>query len=105
MYARNLDTIRRSSCYQEALFMLQYVLWAKRPPQFPEIIDAIAVHLDEIPGFKQENRPFDLMDVITQCSSLLTPSSALLGDEVHLAHSSVKEYLESQHLADPYKEL
>jgi len=105
IYARTLNTLKSSNCYREALFMLQFVLWARRPPQFSEMIDAIAVRLHESPGFKQENRLFELMDVITQCSSLLTPVSSRYGREVHLAHSSVKEYLTSQHLAKPFKKL
>jgi hypothetical protein len=83
--------------------MLQYVLWAREPPLFSEMIDAIAVRLDESPAFKQENRLFELMDVITQCSSLLTPMPSSAGREIHLAHSSVKEYLTSQHLPEPFK--
>jgi hypothetical protein len=105
IYARTLDTLQSSNCYREALFLLQYVLWAKRPPLVSGMIDAIAVRLDEKPGFKQENRLFELMDVITQCSSLLITVSSIHGREVHLAHSSVKEYLTSRHLADPFKEL
>jgi hypothetical protein len=104
VYARVLDTLESSNCFREALFMLQYVLWAKKPPLFSEMIDAIAVRLDESPGFKQENRLFELMDVIMQCSSLLTPVRTTSGREIHLAHSSVKEYLTSQHLASPFKE-
>jgi len=105
MYTRILDKIQRSDCYREAMFMLQYVLWTRKPPLFSEMIDAIAVRLDESPGFKRENRLFELMDVITQCSSLLTPVSSRYGREIHLAHSSVKEYLTSQHLTEPFKDL
>jgi hypothetical protein len=83
--------------------MLQYVLWAKKPPLFSEMIDAIAVRLDESPAFKQENRLFELMDVVTQCSSLLTSMPSRTGRQIHLAHSSVKEYLTSQHLPEPFK--
>jgi hypothetical protein len=86
--------------------MLQYVLWAKTPPSFAEMIDAIAVRLDESPGFKPENRLFELTDVMTQCSSLLTSILPKYGRrEIHLAHSSVKEYLTSQDLPDLFKEL
>jgi hypothetical protein len=84
--------------------MLQYLVWQKKPPTFSGMIDALAVRLDESPGFKQENRLFDLMDVITPCSSLLTLVVSETGREIQLAHSSVKEYLTSQHLADPFKE-
>jgi hypothetical protein len=105
MYARILDMLGSSHCYREALFMLQYLVWQKKPPTFSEMIDALAVRLDESPGFKQENRLFELMDVITECSSLLTPISSTHGREIHLAHSSVKEYLGSQHLVEPFKGL
>ena len=105
IYARALNKLRSSDCYREALFMLQYVLWARKPPLFSEMIDAIAVRLNENPGFKQENRLFNLTDVITQCSSLLTPISLGPKREIHLAHSSVKEYLTSQYLDQPFREL
>lgn len=72
------------------------------------MIDAIAVRLDKSPGFVQENRLFDLMDVIVQCSSLLTIVNATdhynEWQEIHLAHSSVKEYLTSQSLVCPFDE-
>lgn len=105
MYARTLDTLQSSNCYREALFMLQYVLWAREPPLFSEMIDAVAVRLDESPAFKQENRLFELMDVITHCSILLTPISLRRGRAIHLAHSSVNEYLRSQQLVEPFKSL
>jgi hypothetical protein len=105
MYERVLETLETSHCYREALFMLQYVLWARTPPLFPEMIDAIAVRLDESPGFKRENRLFELMDVITQCSSLLSPVRTRSGRQIHLAHSSVKEYLTSRQLAEPFQRL
>jgi hypothetical protein len=105
MYKRVLETLEISHCYREALFMLQYVLWARTPPLFPEMIDAIAVRLDESPGFKRENRLFELMDVITQCSSLLSPVRTRSGRQIHLAHSSVKEYLTSRQLAEPFQRL
>jgi hypothetical protein len=84
--------------------MLQYLVWQKQPPTFSQMIDALAVRLDD-PGFKRENRLFDLMDVIMPCSSLLTLVLSKTGREIHLAHSSVKEYLKSQHLAEPFKGL
>lgn len=88
--------------------MLQYVLWSERPLDFLELVDAIAVRLEESPVFKSENRLFDLMDVITQCSSLLTVVNktnylnGIVRQEVYLAHSSVKEYLTSQNLVRPF---
>lgn len=111
IYERILVTLRESYCFREALFMLQYVLWSETPPDVPELIDAIAVRLDESPGFKRENRLFELMDVVTQCSSLLTivNKSNNLDDksrqEIHLSHSSVKEYLLSFCLAPPFDQL
>jgi hypothetical protein len=109
IYARILVTLKESHCYREALFMLQYVLWSKAPPTFSIMIDAIAVRLDECPGFVQENRLFDLRDVIVQCSSLLTivkvTGAYYEWHEIHLAHSSVREYLTSQYLVCPFDAL
>lgn len=113
MYAKLLRALELSHCYREALFILQYVLWSDTPPTFSEMIDAVAVRLDESPMFQVENRLFDLMDVVVQCSSLLSvviaPYHAFHQrndrTEIHLAHSSVKEYLKSQHLVRPFDRL
>lgn len=84
--------------------MLQYIVWSGTPPSFPTMIDAIAVRLEESPEFVEENRLFDLMDVIVQCSSLLIVVDVDEWQEIHLAHSSVKEYLTSQSLVCPFDE-
>ncbi|THW30043.1 hypothetical protein D6D22_10716 [Aureobasidium pullulans] len=116
IYARTLTSLKDSDFSTEALFMLQYLVWSEIPPTFEEMLDATAVRLHETPAFKKVNRIFEIQDLITLCSSLVTivevsrftgrfPRKEQRTREIHLAHSSVKEYLRSRHLARPFDQL
>ncbi|THZ11063.1 hypothetical protein D6C91_09549 [Aureobasidium pullulans] len=112
IYARTLTSLKDSDYCTEALFMLQYLVWSEIPITLDEMLDATAVRLHETPAFKEVNRIFDIGDLITLCSSLVTivevsgftPEEQRMR-EIHLAHSSVKEYLRSRHLARPFDQL
>ncbi|THX36240.1 hypothetical protein D6D10_06833 [Aureobasidium pullulans] len=116
IYARTLTSLKASDYSTEALFMLQYLVWSEIPPTLEGMLDATAVRLHETPAFKKSNRIFEIMDLITLCSSLVTiievsrftgrfPREEQRTREIHLAHSSVKEYLKSRHLARPFDQL
>ncbi|TIA06448.1 hypothetical protein D6C80_10320 [Aureobasidium pullulans] len=112
IYARTLTSLKDSDYCTEALFMLQYLVWSEIPITLDEMLDATAVRLHETPAFKEVNRIFDIGDLITLCSSLVTivevsgfTSEGQRMREIHLAHSSVKEYLRSRHLARPFDQL
>ncbi|THY51349.1 hypothetical protein D6C99_04500 [Aureobasidium pullulans] len=116
IYARTLTSLKDSDFSTEALFMLQYLVWSEIPPTFEEMLDATAVRLHETPAFKKSNCIFEIMDLITLCSSLVTivevsrftgrfPRKEQRTRGIHLAHSSVKEYLRSRHLARPFDQL
>jgi len=76
------------------------------------MIDALTVRPEESPAFEKGNRLFNLKHVILDCSSLVSVIGASethqqdhKQQEIHLAHSSVKEYLRSRHLARPFDQL
>ncbi|THW85207.1 hypothetical protein D6D15_08240 [Aureobasidium pullulans] len=116
IYARTLTSLKDSYYSTEALFMLQYLVWSEVPITLGAMLDAIAVRPHETPAFKKVNRIFEIQDLITLCSSLVTiievsrftgriPGVEQRTREIHLAHSSVKEYLKSRHLARPFNQL
>lgn len=77
---------------QDALKILQWLVYSARPLQVDEIVDAIAVYGDGDPRFDPENRLPDPQDILAICSSLVT----IAGVEIKLAHFSVKEYCEKE---------
>lgn len=112
IYNRILGTLEQSPRYREVLIMLQFLTWSETPLSFGAMIDALTVRLEESPAFETGNRLFDLKYVILDCSSLVsvigvseTHQQDHKQQEIHLAHSSVKEYLRSRHLARPFDQL
>ncbi|THW74384.1 hypothetical protein D6D18_10119, partial [Aureobasidium pullulans] len=112
IYNRILGTLEQSPRYREVLLMLQFLTWSETPLSFGAMIDALTVRLEESPAFETGNRLFDLKYVILDCSSLVSVIGASethqqdhKQQEIHLAHSSVKEYLRSRHLARPFDQL
>src|SRR5205814_2331503 len=79
---------------QDALQILQWLVYSARPLRIDEVVDAIAVCSDSDYLFDVESRLPDPQDILTICSSLVT----LVGVEIRLAHFSVKEYLMSERI-------
>lgn len=79
---------------QDALRILQWLVYSARPLRIDEVVDAIAVYNDSDLQFDPESRLPDPQDILTICSSLVT----LVGVEIRLAHFSVKEYLVSKRI-------
>ncbi|RDA96188.1 hypothetical protein CP533_1689 [Ophiocordyceps camponoti-saundersi (nom. inval.)] len=110
-YARILDRIpeiRRD----KAIRLLQLLLYAEEPLTVSEVIDAIAVRLEDGGEFNVKSRLPDPNDIFKFCPSLCTiapwPGHEMLGDEymfIQLAHFSVKEYLLSTALEGPFRQV
>ncbi|MCJ1387554.1 hypothetical protein MMC18_000397 [Xylographa bjoerkii] len=86
---------------EDARRILQFVAFSGRPVRLDEVVEVLAIDLDE-PDFRFDpgNRLTDARDILTICSCLITitPSSTEYGlEEVRLAHSTVKDYLTSVH--------
>jgi ankyrin repeat protein len=79
---------------QDALKILQWLVYSARPLRIDEVVDAIAVYNDRDPQFDPERRLPDPQDILIICSSLVT----IAGVEIRLAHFSVKEYLVSKRI-------
>lgn len=112
IYNRILGTLEQSPRCREVLLMLRLLTWSETPLTFGAMIDALTVRPEESPAFEKGNRLFDLKHVILDCSSLVSVIGASethqqdhKQQEIHLAHSSVKEYLRSQHVARPFDQL
>lgn len=112
IYNRILGTLEQSPRCREVLLMLRLLTWSETPLTFGAMIDALTVRPEESPAFEKGNRLFNLKHVILDCSSLVSVIGASethqqdhKQQEIHLAHSSVKEYLRSRHLARPFDQL
>jgi Ankyrin repeats (3 copies) len=92
-YDRILCAIDKENS-QDALKILQWLVYSARPLRIDEVVDAIAVYSDNDPRFDLESRLPDPQDLLTICSSLIT----IAGVEIRLAHFSVKEYLISERI-------
>jgi Ankyrin repeats (3 copies) len=92
-YDRILCAIDKENS-QDALKILQWLVYSARPLRIDEVVDVIAVFVDNDPRFDIENRLPDPQDILTICSSLVT----IAGAEIRLAHFSVKEYLMSERI-------
>src|SRR6266516_2691020 len=102
-YDRILMSIDKNDS-QDALRVLQWLVCSARPVRIKEVAEAIATDLDGQPRFNLERRLRDPRDVLEICSSLITVSSSTIkgqrseGEELRLAHFSVKEYLVSERI-------
>src|SRR5271170_3319178 len=93
---------------QDALKILQWLVYSRRPLRIEEVVDIIAVDINDDPKFDLDRRLPDPRDILTICSSLITTavetinnSSRNITEEyVRLAHFSVKEYLVSKQIQD-----
>jgi len=106
-YARILENIPDEHSTQAAR-ILNLLIWSDRTFKIDELVDAIATNLDEEPGFVPRNRMPVPRDVLKLCSSLVTVSWNRRDSSrgiVRLAHSSVKEYLVSNHVSQAFQGL
>jgi hypothetical protein len=93
---------------QDAFRILQWLVYSGRPLRIEEVVDVIAVEINDDPRFDLDRRLPDPRDILTICSSLVAttvetikqPSGTIAGDYVRLAHFSVKEYLVSKRIQD-----
>jgi ankyrin repeat protein len=93
---------------QDAFRILQWLVYSVRPLRTEEVVDVIAVGINDDPRFDLDRRLPDPRDILTICSSLVTmteeaiekPFGAIAGEYVRLAHFSVKEYLMSKRIQD-----
>ena len=92
----NIDPIHK----EKAIFLLQLLLAFDRPLKLDEVVDAIAIDIQN-KSFRMSDRMPHPRDVAVLCPSLVvlsdhgSPSMCGADNEVRFAHFSVKEYLQS----------
>lgn len=103
-YARILRRIPKEH-KRQATTILRFLVWSDRPVRHEEMVDAIAVRVDEEPCFKPINRMPEPTEILRYCPGLVdlrtstanqyqgNSSRPAHGKELHLTHLSVKEYL------------
>ncbi|KAJ4034165.1 hypothetical protein NW758_011123 [Fusarium oxysporum] len=97
-YYRMLQNIP-SEYKSSAIRLLQFLVYTKRPLTLAEAIEVIATEIDQEPrGFDVDGRLSLKTDILRYCPSLViiakVTNYAGTVEELHLAHFSVKEYLE-----------
>ncbi|CAI7671430.1 unnamed protein product [Penicillium pancosmium] len=90
MILARIDTNHQKQAYK----VLQWLAFCVRPLRLAEIAEALVIKPGVI-ALSEEDRLFSEIDILTIGSSLIRISN---GDEVRLAHYSVKEYLMSSRL-------
>jgi ankyrin repeat protein len=104
-YARILEDIPDGHLAQ-ATTILSLLIWSDWPLSINQLVDAVAVNLNEDPAFDPKNRMPVPRDILKLCSSLIAVYETQPGqDSVQLAHFSVKEYLVSRHVSMVFKAL
>ena len=102
-YARILCNIDEEHS-KDAFKILQWLAYSARPLRIDEVAEVIAVDIEGDSRFDPENRLREPRDILTICSSLVTTAASTIedyygnlieGEELRLAHFSVKEYLVS----------
>lgn len=103
-YERILAAIEAKDQLDDAVRVLQWLCFAKRPQSLKSLVDVLATDVGGNGCFLTEERLPDPLDIITICSSLITIREEthsehvrlLLDPEdpiIQLAHFSVQEYL------------
>lgn len=104
-YERILSTIEANNQLDDAVRILQWLCFAKRPQSLKELVEVLATSVEGNGGFMVEERLPDPLDIITICSSLITIKEEVVSEDIHvalhdpedpviqLAHFSVQEYL------------
>ncbi|CAD0093851.1 unnamed protein product, partial [Aureobasidium mustum] len=110
-YSRILDSIPEAHT-QHATTIFRVLMWSKRPLRAEEIVDVIAVNIDEKPAFDPQNRLPVPREILRLCRGLVTISPVVdVTDSEHreqnwqfqLAHFSVREFLTSDHIDARYR--
>ncbi|KAF4419061.1 hypothetical protein FACUT_11591 [Fusarium acutatum] len=91
----------------DAIRLLQFLVYTKRPLTLAEAIEVIATEIDQEPrGFDVDGRLSLKNDILRYCPSLViiaeVTNYAKTVEELHLAHFSVKEYLLEQGQSDQF---
>ncbi|KAJ6041251.1 Pfs NACHT and Ankyrin domain protein, partial [Penicillium canescens] len=100
-YDRMLENIPED-LKSNAIRLLQFLVYTKRPLTLPEAVEIIATEVGEdLPRFDTEGRVFGDAEVLQHCPSLVSivhvkEYRRKTRKELHLAHFSVREFLACQ---------
>lgn len=96
-YHRMLQTIPDDQ-KDDAIRMLQLLIYSSRPLRLEEAVDAMSVNLAARPYFDPRNRTPIPSEIIASCSGLVTIEHLddESGEVLQLAHFSVQQYLKSE---------
>ncbi|KAK0701084.1 Pfs, NACHT and ankyrin domain protein, partial [Lasiosphaeria miniovina] len=105
-YSRILTSIPEGR-REKAVRILQFLIYSERPLTVEEAVDVIAIPLDPYGQFDQNSRLPRPNEITRLCSSLVslvtTGSAGKTVTQLELAHFSVKEYLISTKLPEPFR--
>jgi ankyrin repeat protein len=91
---------------KDALKILQWLAYSARPLRIEEVADVIAVNIKNRPRIDPDSILPEPRDILTICSSLITTNEdgnwksfeKSVGEQIKLAHLSVRDYLTSKEI-------
>jgi ankyrin repeat protein len=102
-----LCSIQATPYQREVTIILQMLLWSNQRLTLEACNDAVIVQPDRNPAFSVDDRFFDPLDVVKICSGLVTTvwsnTDFINFQYLQLAHASVREYLSSQEVIQPFQ--
>ncbi|KAK0712676.1 Pfs, NACHT and ankyrin domain protein [Lasiosphaeria miniovina] len=110
--ACQLDDLEKCSSYranipdehrEETIQLLQFLAYSERPLTIEEAVDAMAVDLENDHQFDAKDRLPCPMEITRFGSSLVSLFERESNIELELAHFSVKEYLTTKALPEPFQ--
>jgi ankyrin repeat protein len=102
-----LTSIQARHDHRDVTLVLQMLLWSDRRLTVEACNDAVIVRPEKKPAFSAHNQFFDRWDIVNICSGLVTTVWSNTGyadsQYLQLAHASVREYLSSQEIIQPFR--
>lgn len=100
-YARVLANVPQKH-QQYITRILQFLIYSKRPLRLEEVVDALAVRLEDTPPFDPKDRVDDIQEILDYCSNLVKITTITEFNEtvkyIQLVHLSLKQWLRSDRL-------
>jgi ankyrin repeat protein len=102
-----LASIQATEYQREVTLVLQMLVCSNQRLTLEACNDAILVRPEEISGFSARDQFFDSRDIVNLCSGLVTTvwsdAGLIESQYLQLAHASVREYLSSQEVIQPFR--
>jgi ankyrin repeat protein len=102
-----LTSIQATEYHREVTLVLQMLMCSNQRLTLEACNDAVLVRPEEKSGFSARDQFFNSRDIVNLCSGLVTTvwsdAAFMESEHLQLAHASVREYLSSQEVIQPFQ--